>query len=98
MLGLAISLSACVQAPFVPPLGAISSVQAPLDLDADNTNISDKKGSASAVTILGLISVGDVSYETAARNGRISVIKYSDYDYLNVLGLFQKTTVNVYGE
>lgn len=95
---LLILLCACMRAPFVPPVGAISSVQAPLNLELDNTQTSSKKGSSSAYNILGLVSMGDLSYDTAAKNGNISIIKYADYEHINIFFLFQKITVNVYGE
>ena len=93
-------LSACsqVRAPFVPPLGVVSLVSAPLDVDVGETRVSTKKGTSSGFNVLGIVSVGDLSYETAAKNGGIKVIHSSDYEYLNVFFLFQKTTVNVYGE
>lgn len=95
-----ILLSACstLHAPFVPPLGAVSVISAPLDIDYNNTQIGSKKGSASAVNILGLVSVGDASLKSAAANGRIKTVKAADYDYTNVLYIFQKTTLNVYGD
>lgn len=92
------ALSGCVTAPFVPPTGMVSSIQAPLDLETTNKQIGSKHGSSSVFTILGMISVGDASYKSAAEDGNITTIKGSDYSYLNVLGLFQKTTVRVYGD
>ena len=95
-----IGLSACapISAPFVPPVGALASVQAPLDLEAGHTENGTKKGSSSIHTILGLFSFGDASYAAAAKNGGISVIKSSDYSYFNLFFLYQQTTVNVYGD
>ncbi len=96
----ALSLSACssFQAPFVPPLGAVSVVSAPLDIDYENTKIGTKKGSASAINILGLVTIGDVSLKSATENGRIKTVSSVDYDYTNVFFIFQKITLNVYGE
>lgn len=93
-------LSGCsaVRAPFVPPTAPISVVQAPLDLEVKSTKTGLKQGSSSVFTTLGLISVGNASYEAAARDAGISVIKNSDYSYFNLFYLFQKTTVNVYGD
>ena len=93
-----LTLSGCVTAPFVPPTGAVSSVQAPLDLETTNKPVGKKHGSASVYTIFGLISVGDASYKAVAEDANITTIKGSDYSYLNVLGFFQKTTVHVYGD
>ena len=92
-------LSGCVRAPFQPPAGAITtSYQAPLDLEYDETSLGTKRGEASVTTILGLISTGDASTKAAAENGGITEIDHADYDYMNVLGIYQKTTVIVYGK
>ncbi len=95
-----LTLSACtsITAPFVPPTGAISSIQAPLDIETSNKQIGKKRGSSSVYTILGLISIGNASYKAAAEDADITVIKGSDYSFLNVFYLFQKTTVTVYGD
>lgn len=91
-------LSGCVTAPFVPPVGYVSAIQAPLDLETTNKEIGKKHGSSSVFTLLGLISIGDASYKSAAEDGNISIIKASDYSYFNLLWFFQKTTVHVYGD
>lgn len=79
-------------------MGYVSAVQAPLDLETTNKEIGKKHGSSSVFTLLGLISIGDTSYRSAAENGDITIIKASDYSYFNFLWLFQKTTVHVYGD
>lgn len=95
-----LSLSACTtfKAPFVPPLGAVSVVSAPLDINYDNTKIGSKKGKASVVNVLGIVAFGDASLKNAAENGRIKIVTAADYDYTTVFGIFQKVTLTVYGE
>lgn len=95
-----LSLVGCVRAPFVPPQGmAFSQTSAPLDVDYNNTQLAGmKKGSAEVNTILGLVAIGDASSKAAAENGGISTIVHADYDYFNVLGVYQRTTVTVYGK
>ncbi len=92
--------SACstIRAPFVPPLGAVSVISALPDIDYQDTQIGSRKGSASAFNIPGLVSVGGASLKNAVENGRIKTVKAADYDYTNVLYIFQKTTLNVYGD
>jgi hypothetical protein len=91
--------SGCATAPFMPPQGFVfTNTKAPLDIDYDKTTLGEKSGSASACSILGLFAFGDVSTQTAAKEGRLSVINHADYEYLNVLYIYQKTTVTVYGE
>ena len=92
-------MTGCVTAPFVPPQGfAFSQTTAPLDLEYEDTKIAGtKSGKAEVVSILGLVTVGDASSKTAAANGGITTIDHADYEHFNILGIFQKTTVIVYG-
>ena len=95
-----LTLVGCIRAPFVPPTGSVfSQINAPLDVDFQNTDLSGlKKGTAETISILGLFATGDVSSQAAAQNGGITKIMHADYEYFNVLGVFQKTTVIVYGK
>jgi hypothetical protein len=95
-----LSMTGCLVAPFQPPSGmAYSQFDAPLDVDFQNTDMSGlKKGTSETMSILGLIATGDASAQTAARNGGITKIVHADYEYFNVLGVVQKTTVIVYGK
>ena len=95
-----LSLTGCIRAPFVPPTGvAFTQFGAPLDVDFQNTDMSGmKKGTAETISILGLFATGDASSKAAAENGQISKIVHADYEYFNILGIFQKTTVIVYGK
>lgn len=100
LAAMVLSLTGCLTAPFVPPPGmAFSQISAPLDVDFQNTDLSGlKKGTAETISILGLFATGDVSSQAAAQNGGITKIMHADYEYFNVLGVFQKTTVIVYGK
>jgi len=89
----------CLSAPFMPPMGGFySEVNAPLSVDHNKTLVTAKRGEASAVSILCLFSFGDVSTQTAAQNGGLKTIQYLDYNYFNILGIYQKTTVIAHGE
>ena len=96
----ALSLVGCVRAPFVPPQGmAFSQMKAPLDVNFDDTQLAGmKRGTADVINVLGLVTVGDASAKAAAEDAQISTIVHADYEHLNVLGVFQKTTVIVYGK
>jgi hypothetical protein len=50
------------------------------------------------VSILGIVSTGDCSIDAAVKSGGLKKINHIDYGYLNIIGVFQKTTVYVYGE
>jgi len=61
--------------------------------------VGNKQGKSSAVSILGLIAVGDASMAKAAKAGRITKISTVDTKYTSVLfGLYCKTTTEVSGE
>jgi len=93
----AICLSGCLSAPFQPPAGMVSVTKAPLSTEG-NWTVGSKRGEASSFCVLGLYAAGDCSISAAARNGGLKKIYHSDYEYFNVIGIWQKTTVIVYGE
>ncbi len=93
------SMASCISAPFVPPIGAAyADVKAPLDVDFKDTAVTSKTGRAEAFCILGLVSWGDCSTKTAAAKGALKTISHADYEFFNVIGVYQKTTVVVEGE
>lgn len=86
--------------PVMPPQGwIVSNIKAPLS--ADNTGVKvneqQKTGMAEVENYLGIISVGDCSIEEAADDGNLTTIDYADYEYFNVLGVYQRFTVKVHG-
>lgn len=90
------STIACISAPVVPPLGMIyTDVQAPLSPRGD---VGTRRGSSQATSILGLVSIGDASVRSAAANGGIRDVKLVDYEYRNVLLVFQRYTTIAYGD
>ena len=100
-IALPVFLGGCVVggvvAPFQPPMGVVSIVQAPLSTEG-NFSAGSKKGESSAKCIMGIVSVGDCSIDAAAKNGGLQKINHLDYEYLNIIGVYQKTTVIAYGE
>lgn len=93
-------LTGCVQAPIVPPMAVFyTNIQAPLDVDFDNTEMGTKEGKATCTSIMSLVSFGDCSTRKAAENGFITTIKHADYKFKNyVFGIVQMLTVRVYGD
>lgn len=86
-------------APVVPPGGLFySNVKAPIDVDAATTAMSSKSGSSESASVLGLFAWGDASITSAAQNGGLSTVNHVDYEYFNVLFIYQKFTTKVYGE
>lgn len=57
-----------------------------------------KKGTASAVSILGWVATGDASVEKAAKEAGITKISHIDEESTNILGIYAKYTITVYGE
>ena len=91
--------SGCQLAPVQPPLGMIfSQIRAPVDIDCDNTDLGSKVGQAGAVSVLGLIAVGDASVQAAARQAGITTVKHLDYEFMNILGLYTNMKITAYGD
>ena len=57
-----------------------------------------KMGTAECSSILGLFGMGDASIATAMKNGGITKISHVDYHSTNILGLYAKYVIMVYGE
>ena len=91
------ALCGCMSAPFQPPVGMIAKVKAPLSTDG-NWNAGMKAGSAAVQCVLGLYAWGDCSITAAAENGGLKRVDYVDYDYDNILGIWQRAKVTAYGE
>ena len=92
-----ICFSGCLSAPFQPPSGMVSVTKAPLSLEG-RWDVGAKSGEASSFSVLGLYASGDCSISAAARNGGLKKIYYVDYEYFNVIGIWQKATVIAHGE
>lgn len=65
---------------------------------ATSNPIGSKKGKASVISVLGWVAVGNASIQKAAKEGGIKKISHVDEKSTNILGLFSKYTVTVYGE
>jgi len=78
---------------------AYVNTKTPYDRDLDRTEIGSKVGKAEAYSVLWLVAWGDASYEKAARNGGITVLKHADQEIFQVLlGIYTRWTVVVYGD
>lgn len=99
LLGCAM-LNACATytAPVMPPCGSIyANVNAPIMVDYNKTEVAQKSGTATAQSILSMVSWGDASMNAAAQNGGLKTIEHADYHYYNILGLYQKFETIAYG-
>lgn len=97
MLGVSIFfLSSCAQVKS-PLTGFIyTDVKAPFAVTSNSG--ASKVGSAEATSILGWVATGDASIQTAANSAGITKIHHVDEQVSNVLGIFAKYKVVVYGE
>jgi hypothetical protein len=96
---LAITFSGCLSVPVMPPYGIVyTSYKAPLDFDQEKSQVGDRSGTAETMSIIGLVAMGDASIQTAAEEGNIKTIHGADYEYFNVLGIYQTYTTIVHGE
>jgi len=99
-LGAVVMLTGCLRAPVMPPWGLVyTDYKAPLDYDQEQSQAANlKSGTAQTISILGLVALGDGSIKTAAENGNISQIHGADYEYFNVIGVYQRYRTVVHGE
>ncbi|MGZ3794232.1 MAG: TRL-like family protein [Bdellovibrio sp.] len=57
-----------------------------------------KKGTACANNILALVSTGDMSIDTAKKNGSITKVTSVDYSQYSILGVYAETCAIVTGD
>lgn len=65
---------------------------------ATGNTLGHKVGTSQSIGVLGLVSIGDASIQTAAHSAGISKISHVDNKKFSILGLFAKYTTVVYGE
>lgn len=87
----------CIHAPFMPPPGLVGVTKAPLSTEG-NWQVGSKVGKSEAFCVLGLYTWGDCSLTGAAKNGSLKRIDYADYQYTNIIGIWQKLEVFAHGE
>jgi len=80
------------------PLGAVLYTDVKAPLTATSNSSSTKVGTAEATSILGLVATGDASIEAAAKSAGITKIHHVDEQSTNILGLFAKYKIYVFGE
>jgi len=64
----------------------------------DNSANSEKVGTATSLSYLGMIATGDCSIEAACKDGGITKISHVDRKVKNILGFAGEYTTIVYGE
>ena len=61
-------------------------------------DMGSRRGEASATSFLGLFAWGDASAKAAASNGGIQTLKHVDYNFTNIIGIYQSFTTVAYGD
>jgi hypothetical protein len=95
-----ISTSACApRTPVLPYYGTLfNNTSMPVDIAFGPNEIGPASGRASATTILGLLSFGDCSIQSAARAGNLATIDHVDAHVTNILfGVYTKYETIAYG-
>jgi hypothetical protein len=98
LAAVAVALTGCVG-----PMGQVGGTWGGLYTDVSGAGgvtsnpAGSKMGQASSSGIV-FVATGDSSIKAAAANGGITKISHVDYHVTNVLGLYNKTTVTVYGD
>lgn len=98
--------TAQLDAPVVPPTGILFANQAaPLQVDFEETTLGSKKGERTHTHYIHDIVLtgtnfawGEAAIEEAAREAGIERVNHADYKILNVLGVYTRFTVRVYGD
>ena len=89
--------SGCAASVSTPLPGFLyTDVRAPLAVTSNSG--ASKVGTSYATSILGIVASGNAGIDAAAREGGITKIQYVDYHAMNILGVYAKYTVYVYGE
>ncbi|MDE7382033.1 MAG: TRL-like family protein [Muribaculaceae bacterium] len=95
--GLALTLSSCSAVSSQSGNGALFTGVKEAQMVTSNS-LGNKVGTGHTVSVLGLVSVGDASIQSAANSAGIKKVSHVDAKKTSVLGLFGKYQVLVYGE
>jgi len=101
-VALVVSVVGCaggVVAPVMMQPGLIiTTATLPLSTNLQGAKVTTKRGSATAVSILGLFTLGNAGIDNAARGAGITTLSYADYRTFSIFLLFHSYTTVVYGE
>jgi len=69
-----------------------------LPVSAESDVQSMKTGESECLSVLGLVAIGDISYQEAMDDGGITKVNHADWEVENILGVIGKYKLIVYGE
>ena len=99
LTGCAVGLSSGVTSVPIPMLFADYKVPCPrIQAPEGEVGTASKLGEATAINVLGVVTIGDASIQTAMKTGQISKIHHVDIEVYSILGIFCEVTMLVYGE
>lgn len=96
LLGLFVTAMGCAVAPNSAILAPVCQTKSPVAV-GDTSVSPDKVGTSRAEGIL-ILGFGDATISAAMEEGNITRIHHVDSEELNVLGIYARKTVKVYGE
>lgn len=98
----ALGLTGCAGAAFIgrPVIGAASlySSTNASEWVNEQTKLGNKAGEGCVTSILGIVTTGDASVNSAAHQANINRVTHVDHKFENILGLYAKYCVTVYGD
>ncbi|MCK5802177.1 MAG: hypothetical protein KAI66_05065 [Lentisphaeria bacterium] len=106
LVGMLIPAQGCAtyNAPVKPPRGIFTHIRAPLTTKFGNTPCGKATRKASSAHSHYAcpygrysVAIGSANIEKAARKAGITEIAYADYEYISILWLYSRFTINVHG-
>lgn len=93
-IALALGMTSC------SAIGMVGSVYTDFTVPTAVTSnaLGTKVGQAEAISVLGVVAIGDAGIDKAAKQAGIKKVSHVDKKTFSVLGLFTKVTYTVYGE
>lgn len=98
LIGLVAFIPMLIGCASVYPVHNMLYVEAKLPVAVGYDAKALKSGTSECTSILGLVTTGDASLNTAMRNGNITKISHVDWEVKNILGIVGNYKVTVYGE
>lgn len=95
--GFALALASCSTVTTGSGMGVLYTSVTEGQMVTSN-QLGTKVGTSSSTGVLGLVSIGDASIQTAANSAGIKKVSHVDVKKTSVLGLFATYTLMVYGE
>ncbi len=97
-----VGLSGCAGVAFSgrPVIGATSlyASTSAREFINEQTRLGSKSAEGCVTSILGIVTTGDATASDAARKANISRITHVDHKFENILGLYAKYCVTVFGD